>query len=67
MTSLVAQLSNSVSYAIHKATYDPEAEAYAKKKADAEAAEKAAIEKAATNAKNEKEKKELKINLNSKE
>jgi hypothetical protein len=58
MTSLVDQLTNSIKYAIHKATYDPEAEAYAKKKADAEAAEKAAAEKAATEAKNEQEKKE---------
>lgn len=57
MTSLVSQIQNSIAYAIHKATYDPEAEAHAKKKADAEAAEKAAAEKAATEAKNEQEKK----------
>ena len=41
----VSQLSNSVTYALHQSTYNPEAEAYAKKQAAAaEAAKKAAAD-----------------------
>jgi hypothetical protein len=41
----VSQLSNSVAYSLHKATYSPEADAYAKKQAAAaEAAKKAATD-----------------------
>ena len=43
----VSQLSNSVAYSLHKATYSPEADAYAKKQAaTAEAAKKAATDQA---------------------
>ncbi len=46
---LLDQVSNTVSYQIHKATYDPEAERYAKKVAE-DAAKKASMEEAAKKA-----------------
>lgn len=56
----VSQLSNSVSYSLHQATYSPEADAYAKKQAaTAEAAKKAATDQA-KKAESEKQKAETK-------
>ncbi len=63
MSSIITQLSNSVAYAVHKATYDPEAEEFAKKKAEKERLEKKSAEEAAIHAKNEKEKKEAEAAL----
>jgi hypothetical protein len=51
----VSQLGNSVVYNLHQATYNPEAEAYSKEKADKAAAEKEEKDAAALKAKQEKE------------
>lgn len=56
MTELVNQLSNSVAFAIHKATYDPDAEKFAKKKEEDAKAERLKQEEALANAKSDKEK-----------
>ena len=58
MSGIIAQLSNSVAYAIHKTTYDPEAEEFAKNQAKKEAAEKELEKKKELQVKTEKEKKE---------
>ena len=58
MTELVNQLSNSVAFAIHKATYNPEAEEFTKKKAEEANAARIKQEKAVEQAKSDKEKAE---------
>jgi cation transport ATPase len=53
--SFASQLSNSVAFAVHSATYNPEAEAYAKKQEDALAAQEAELAKKAQEAEAAKE------------
>jgi cation transport ATPase len=56
--SFASQLENSVAYALHQATYNPDAEAYSKEQAEEAASAAAAKQKAVQQAKDEKAAKE---------